>query len=84
MNIKALGGALLMAGALSLPAYAGTSLEAYTGVIGGSNTLCSGAGGPVPAISAYFLSAGGFGLLTPNTPGRQQHRRLWFERSDQR
>jgi hypothetical protein len=55
-------------GLLTASAQAG-SLEAYTAVIGGSNTLCAGGGGPVPAIYSYFPSAGDFGLLTPNPGG---------------
>ncbi len=58
-----IGMILLIAGAVSVPAHA-SSLEAYTGVIGGSNTGCSGAGGPPTAITSFFSDLGGFGLLT--------------------
>jgi hypothetical protein len=54
---------LIIPGVVAAPAHAST-IQAYTGVIGGSNTLCAGSGGPVPAISAYFQSAGDFGVLT--------------------
>jgi len=68
MNFKSFGVASLMMLAITASMHA-SSLEAYTAVIGGSNTACSGAGGPVPAIYSYFPSVGDFGLLTPNAGG---------------
>jgi hypothetical protein len=59
MHRKTLGIVLLVAGALSAPAYA-SSVEAFSGVIAGLNE-CPGGGAPA-AMYAFFGAGAGFGI----------------------